>query len=189
MIRLLLGLYPAAWRARYGDELVELVGETGMTPAVVLDVVQAAARERVRAARASVIGGASMVFGPAWRHPDVWALAGLAVLSPTIAFVALSIAAYQLGVVSLLNLTEPVTAWLASFRLADLFLVLAPGAALLFAIAPLIRVQPRSDGGDTEAVVAIRLRALNLAVGVIALGLWALLVWHIVYESVMQVGA
>jgi hypothetical protein len=29
----------------------------------------------------------------------------------------------------------------------------------------------------------------QLAVAILALGLWTLIVWHIVYQSVMQVGA
>jgi len=189
VIRLLLALYPAAWRARYGDELADLLDETGVRPAVVVDVARAAIRERVRALHPSVIGGASMVFGPAWRHPEGWAAAGLALLSPTLAFVTASIAAYQLGITSLLVVTEPLTAWLATARLADLVLVLAPAVALALAVVPLVRVQLPSDGSGLEAIVSIRLRAVNVGVALVAVGLGALLVWHIVYESVMEVGA
>ncbi len=32
MKRLLLGIYPARWRERYGDELLALVDETGLAP-------------------------------------------------------------------------------------------------------------------------------------------------------------
>lgn len=189
MIRWLLFLYPTAWRSRYGEELVDLVDQTGLTASVVADVVRAALGERARLARAALIGGAPMMFGPAWRHPDGWAVAGLAVLSPTLVFVALSIAAYQLGAVWLQAITEPLTAWLATARPADLLLVLAPAAALALAVLPLVRVQLRSDESGREAVVSIRLRAVNIGVALVALGLGALLVWHIVYESVMEAGA
>lgn len=36
--RTLLRLYPAAWRARYGDEFVALLEKEGTSPQVVLDV-------------------------------------------------------------------------------------------------------------------------------------------------------
>jgi hypothetical protein len=188
VIRRLVGLYPAAWRRRYGEELTELVEATGFTPRTAVDLVRGAARERIRAVRASLLGGASMAFPRAWRHPNGWAVAGLAVLSPTLVFVAASIAAYQLGVTSLLAVTEPLTAWLATARLADLVLVLAPAVALALAVVPLVRVQLPSDSSSPEVIVSIRLRALNVGVALVALGLGALLVWHIVYESVMEVG-
>jgi len=53
VLRLLLWLYPPAWRARYGEELDELVGsaraEQG-TARIALDLVVAAGRERLRSA-------------------------------------------------------------------------------------------------------------------------------------------
>ena len=104
-------------------------------------------------------------------------------------FVAASIAAYQLGVTLLLAIADPMSAWLATAQLADLVLVLAPAVALALAVVPLVRVQLPSDGSGLEAIVSIRLRAVNVGVALVALGLGALLVWHIVYESVMEVGA
>jgi hypothetical protein len=38
-ISILLRLYPRSWRARYADELVALLADTGLTPTIVLDVV------------------------------------------------------------------------------------------------------------------------------------------------------
>jgi hypothetical protein len=38
-------------------------------------------------------------------------------------------------------------------------------------------------------VVAVRARALNVLIGLVALALAGVLVWHIVFESVMQAGA
>lgn len=52
-MRLLLRLYPPAWRARYGEELAALIAETSGGPVpwhVRLDVVVAALGERLRAA-------------------------------------------------------------------------------------------------------------------------------------------
>jgi hypothetical protein len=47
--RVLLRLYPRAWRERYGDELLELVAETGLTWFVVVDVILSACAQRLRA--------------------------------------------------------------------------------------------------------------------------------------------
>jgi hypothetical protein len=71
MIDLLLRLYPAAWRDRYGDELRDLVADTGLTPRVALDLARAAAIERRESVVRALTGGVSMTVGPAWRHPPV----------------------------------------------------------------------------------------------------------------------
>ena len=39
MIRLLLALYPGAWRRTYGEEFGALLEQSHLTPAVVIDVV------------------------------------------------------------------------------------------------------------------------------------------------------
>ena len=189
MIRLLLWLYPAAWRRRYGDELAELVDGTGLDVPTMIDMVRGAMRERGRALRAGVTGGEVMVIGPAWRHPTAWALAALAIVAPTLLFVAASMLAYQLGFVSLQGVMEPVTAWLDGWRIVDLLLVVSPMVALVAAIAPLVRVEARHRDEDREVVLALRMRALNLLIGVLAIGIGGLLVWHILAESVLRLGA
>ena len=54
--RALLRLYPAAWRVRYGDELLALIDESGLTFRIVLDVVLAAGVEWFRTAAALIRG-------------------------------------------------------------------------------------------------------------------------------------
>jgi len=46
-----------------------------------------------------------------------------------------------------------------------------------------------NDATGREAHLGIRLRAANVIVGVLAFGIGGLLLWHILFESVMQVGA
>ena len=46
--RALLSLYPLEWRERYGEEFLSLVTEFGLTWRSILDIVRAAAIERVR---------------------------------------------------------------------------------------------------------------------------------------------
>src|SRR4051812_29222475 len=98
MTRLLLRLFPSAWRARYGEELDDLISDTGLTTGVAADVLRAALAERARAIRAGLIGGSSMTFGPAWRHPTAWALIGLVALVPLVFVLAVSmLPAYQIA--------------------------------------------------------------------------------------------
>jgi hypothetical protein len=46
--RALLRLYPRTWRARYGDEFLALIADTGLTWRAAIDVVGAASVERAR---------------------------------------------------------------------------------------------------------------------------------------------
>lgn len=179
MIRLLLLFFPAAWRARYGEELKDLVSDTGVTPRVAADLARAGTAERMRAARAALSGGTSMIFGPAWRHPTAWAVAAFVVLLPTLTIIVL--AALQTNVPSVNSL-------LNSQRYLDLALVVAPGVAALLAGVPLIRLGINHVDGGSEASLSVRLRAANVTVFVLGLGVACLLVGHILFESVMQVG-
>ncbi|HEX6139344.1 MAG TPA: hypothetical protein VF013_02625 [Candidatus Limnocylindria bacterium] len=188
MIRLLLRLYPAAWRRRYGDELAQLLAATGLSPATAWDVARGALRERGRAVRRHLQGEGTMVLGPAWRHPTAWALAALVVLAPTMGVVFVSIVAYQLGATALQPPMDAMLGVVDRWRVLDLALVAAPALALLAAAAPLLRVELRDRDGTRELALGVRLRALNLLIAVLALGVGVLLAGHILVESVLQLG-
>jgi hypothetical protein len=189
VIGLLLRLYPRRWRDRYGDELKSLVADTGLGPAAILDITRAAARERQRSAELALAGGVTMTVGPAWRHPTGWAAFATLVLAPTAIFVLGSLLAYQLGLGDFATAMDSANAWLqAQPRIVDLLLVIAPLAAVLLALLPLARIQLRNAEGEHELGLTLRLRWLNLAVAAVGLAIGALLVWHIVWESVLQVG-
>jgi hypothetical protein len=189
MIGLLLKLYPARWRERYGDELKDLVTETGLGPGGAVDIARSAARERQRSAELALAGGVTMTVGPAWRHPTGWAAFATLVLAPTAIFVFGSLLAYQLGFSAFVAAMDSASSWLqAQPRFVDLLLVLAPVAAALLALLPLLRIQLRNADGERELGLTLRLRWLNLLVAFIGLAVGALLVWHIVWESVLQVG-
>ena len=72
--RLLLRCYPAAWRRRYGAELLDLLSEDPLTPRVVLDVAASGLTLRFRAARAALKGDTVVTIRPAWRHPTAFAV-------------------------------------------------------------------------------------------------------------------
>jgi hypothetical protein len=188
MSRLITRLYPRAWRERYGEELSDLIDETGMTPRVALDIARGAAREWASQARLAAAGGGTMIIGPAWRHPQAWAVIALVTIAPTAVFVLLSIAAYQLGATWLVGFMDPLTRWMQSVRVVDVLLVVSPAIALLIAAAPLLRLELHNSQTGREAIVGVRLKAANVIVGLFALLIGVLLVGHILAESVLQVG-
>ena len=62
MIRLLLALYPKAWRRTYGDEFAALLEQTRPTPRVIFDVLAQAAKLHASVHRTRfVVGAAALV--------------------------------------------------------------------------------------------------------------------------------
>lgn len=187
--RALLRCYPAAWRRRYGDELFDLLAEGPLTPRVVLDVAATGLNLRVRAAWRALQGEMVMTIRPAWRHPTAFAVIGALLILPTFLFVAASLLSYELGFIPLRDAVAPIQAAITSVPVVDLFLVLAPALAALAALAPLLRLGWERREGTLQAVLTVRALGLNLAVGLLAIGLGGVLIWHIVVESVLQAGA
>jgi len=187
--RLLLRCYPATWRRRYGDELLDLLSEDPLTARVVVDVAATGLALRLRAARAALQGDTVMTIRPAWRHPTAFAVIGALLILPTFLFVAASLLSYELGFTAIREAVAPIQATITSVRAFDLFLVLAPALAALAAIAPLLRLGWERREGTLQAVLTVRALAFNLAVGILAIALGGVLIWHIVVESVLQAGA
>lgn len=188
LTRILLRCYPSTWRARYGLELADLIEASPLTPRVALDVAAAGIRQRLHVAQLAINGGLVMTIGPAWRHPTAFAMLGALLLLPTFLFVGGSLLAYELGVDAVRGMMESVTSAMASWRIVDLLLVAAPPLAFLAALAPLVRLGVDRRDGALEGVIAVRARLPNVAIGLVALLLAGMLVWHIVVESVLQVG-
>jgi len=189
-MRRLLQLYPREWRERYGEELDQLVTDDGgLTVGTGMDLINGGLRERGRALRNDLIGGGGMTIGSAYRHPTGLALIALVVLAPVLFFVLGSMLVYQLGLTSLQAPMDSINGWLnGAPRFVDLALVVSPAVALCLAAIPLLRFEVTSSNGGQEAHLGVRLRAANVVVSLLALGVGLLLLWHIVFESVMQVG-
>jgi len=120
-----------------------------------------------------------MIVGPAWRHPTAWAVAGALFLLPML--IALVLAHFAIA--------NPLNDLLVSQRVLDLALVLSPALAAVLAAVPLIRLGYTHVDGTSEASLSVRLRAANVVVVVVGLGIACFLVGHILFESVMQVGS
>jgi hypothetical protein len=187
--RLLLRCYPPAWRERYGDELLDLLSDVPLTPGALFDVASSGIALRARAARGALQGDTVMTIRPAWRHPTAFAVAGGLLILPTFLFVTSSLLAYELNLTAVRDFVAPIQAALTSVRAVDLLLVLAPVLGAIAAMAPLLRLGWERREGTLQAVVTFRALALNVAVGLVAIGLGCALVWHIVVESVRHAGA
>jgi hypothetical protein len=103
--------------------------------------------------------------------------------------VGVSLLGHELGMSAVARAVDPFIAGIDRYRALDLALVVAPAAALILALLPLldVRLERAPDGG---ASVAVRMRAIgmNLVVAAFALGVGLLLVGHIVTESVLEAG-
>ena len=179
--RLAIRAYPAAWRRRYGAEVHDLIEESDSTLADAADLARSAVREHAA-------GGEPMRIAPAYRHPVSFAVAAAAILAPTLAIVGLSVIGHELGVTAVGTVVDGWLRWVDRFRALDLALVVAPLVAFVLAVLPLLDL--RVERMDGAPAVAVRLRALtaNLLIGALALLVGAVLVWHILVESVLRVG-
>lgn len=180
--RLVVRLHPRAWRERYGLEMAGLIDDSDSSLADAADLARSALR-------AHATGGAPIRFEPAYRHPGPFALVAALLLAPTFAVVALSYIGHELGFGAVAAAIDPWIAQLDTMRVLDLFLVVAPVAAFLVAVLPLLDLRIERD--EPAPAVALRVRAVpaNLVVGLVALLTGAALVGHIVVESVLRIGA
>lgn len=180
--RVVIGLYPRTWRHRYEDELRDLVEEVDVGVAGVVDLVSAAARQHTS-------GGIPVRFDAAHRNPSAFAVGAFALMSPTLALVTLSIIGHELGVSAVAQVVDPALVAITTPMIVDVALLVAPAAALVLALLPLI--DARVEHGDEGQLVAVRVRALplNLAVGAIAVLLGAILVVHTIAEALLHARA
>lgn len=182
-----LRLYPSAWRARYGDELALLVEESDPRGRDLVDLALVGIGLRVSSLRPGD-GGFSMIIGPAHRHPTGFALGALALMLPTVAFVALSLLGHELGLAGIAERVDPVISAVTAPPVVDLALVMAPAVSLLLAVAPLVELGLGGAPGQRVATVGLQLRAGNLAVAALAVTVGALLVAHMLAEAVLHAG-
>ena len=133
MRKLLVRLYPRAWRERYGDELLALLEDLPVAPATVLDLLHGAATAHWRGARA----WASELRGPN-RRRMLWSLIwNLVAVAVTLAIFAVAtttfgnLAAY--GQTNLKRLLAYSTIAHAGFMMMGLATLTREGAgAMLF---------------------------------------------------------
>jgi hypothetical protein len=187
--RWVLLFFPRAWRDRYGDELLDLLAEEGLTSRTVPDLMVAGLRQRAHALRKAITGGTNMTIGLAWRHPTAFAVAGALLLLPTAFFVIASLLAYEFRFETVRLVAAPVMDEIARWRLVDLLLVGAPPVAAVAALAPLFRLGVERRDGAVQAMITVRVLALNAGVALMACLLAGVLVWYALVESLTHVRA
>ncbi len=180
--RALLRTYPHAWRDRYGAEVRDLIEDADAGIGDVVDLAAGAARQHI-------IGGAPMRFEPARRHPLAFAIAAFVIMAPTLTLLTLSLTGHELGFTAVASVVDPIIVRVTKPRVVDLALVGAPLIALALAVLPLLDL--RVEANDEGPTLTLRVRALtaNVIVATMALLVGALLVGHIVAESVLGSGA
>jgi hypothetical protein len=170
--RLLLRLYPPAWRARYGGELEELLAQTSAgrsSPRTCLDLVRSAARERVRSAglageglpgRERARGGALLVLW-AW---VLFVLAGIAVEKQSEHWQAATSAR-----------DRALPAW--AFGTLEITAAVGAGivvAAIALALPSLVRALRRGRGNEFRRCLVVSTCATAIAaLAVAGLAIWA----------------
>jgi hypothetical protein len=166
----LLRAFPAAWRARYGDEFEALLEEVPAGRRVALDVLALVLRLRLRQAAGSLLmtPGDPGMDDPFLRQGDPHArrlaLVGLLLTLPTILFLGYVVATYGLGLAAPSDVIEV----LVQGPLVEPITVLGPFLALAIAVWSVARVRMRWQGGALSAVVTVHARRLNLAVLAVA---------------------
>jgi hypothetical protein len=190
----LIRLYPPAWRARYEAEVADLLDQLPMDPSLAVDLIRGAWVERARSASGLFVpkplpaGGAPMFEQPWHRHPTGLALLALLLVLPTTTFVILSVLAYELGVIGLQPVIEPILVALPSLELVNLFVMVAPMLALAVALVPLVGIGLSRSGRELLLTFALRARGPNLAVIGLSLLVGAIATWHHVIEVMLEAG-
>lgn len=179
--RMLLAAYPRQWRDRYGAELRDLIEEADAGIGDMADLAGGAIRQHIT-------GGAPMRFEPARRHPLAFAMAAFAIMAPTLVFLTLSLIGHELGFTAVASFVDPIIVSVTKPRVVDLALVGAPLIALALAVLPLLDLRVESDPDGPTLTLRIRALAANVIVAALSLLLGALLIGHIVAESVVGSG-
>jgi hypothetical protein len=183
LVLLAVWLYPARWRARYRDEFTELLRQGDTSVDILLDVLVNASRARVRSLRASTLRGGHHMFEGAHRHPERFALLGLAVMLPTTLLVTVAVLKYMVGVAGPFDAIEPVMTPLVTHPMGETAFVLAPYVALLLAAIPVTRLGLGWRAGRLSATVQVVAPALNLGVALSSLSLVGFMLLYWVAEN------
>ena len=190
----LLWLYPPAWRARYEAEVADLLDQLPTDRSLLLDLIRGAWVERARSASRilhseSLLAGGPPMFEQPWhRHPTGLAFLALLLVVPTTTFVVLSVLAYELGIIGLQPVIEPILVALPTVELVNLFVMVAPVLALAVALVPLVGIGLSRSGRDLLLTFALRARGPNLAVIGLCLLVGVIASWHHLIEVMLESG-
>lgn len=104
-------LYPAEWRARYGNELRALISETDVRASDVADLVAGAMRARLLSSSRPTfhhrLGGAHSMLRRSADRAQMLAMIGFALILPSTVLVGVAILKYIFGIAAPFDALEP----------------------------------------------------------------------------------
>ncbi|HUQ78056.1 MAG TPA: hypothetical protein VM427_04190 [Patescibacteria group bacterium] len=169
LMRLVLFLYPSAWRKRYGAEINQLINDGRTSRADLVDLV---AHVPIRS---TIQGEASTMTRYLSAHPVAAGSIAFLVMIPSAALVAGSLLKYIGGISAPFDAIEPAMTPLLASPMGDKLLLLAPCAAFALAILPFARLRVGRRHGRLAASGEVALPFLNVAVGLVAAALVAIM--------------
>lgn len=181
LTRLAVHLYPAAWRARYGDEFLAMLEQEDAGLSILMDVIAHGVMVRFRPRRErDSYGGNTMVSSS---QPQRLALLGLIVMLPTSILVVAAILKYIIGVDGPFDALEPALTPIVTHPLGETVFVLAPYVALFLAMVPVTRLGLGWRTGRLSATMEVNAPALNVGVAVASVLLAVFMVLYWVAEN------
>ena len=174
-------LYPAAWRARYGDEFVAMLEQEDPGLPTLLDVIAHGMTVRFRLRRERDSYGGNAMVSPA--RPQRLALLGLIVMLPTSILVVAAILKYIIGFDGPFDALEPTLTPIVTHPLGETVFVLAPYVALFLAIVPVTRLGLGWQTGRLSASMEVNAPALNVVVALASVLLAVFMVLYWVAEN------
>ena len=172
-VALVLGLYPEEWRRRYEDELLSLLEESDIGVVDLVDLLAWGIRHRAaavanRVGRRPHSGGVQDMFERASARPLRFALAGLVILLPTASLTVFAVLKYIVGIPGPFDAIEPAITPFVTHPAGETVLILAPYAALLLAVAPVVRARLSWDRMRVTGGVELAAPALNVVVAILS---------------------
>ena len=164
----LVRLYPARWRARYGDEFSALLEALPASPRLVLDVLASAIAARVLQMRGRSLGGASgntiLAFG---------------VMVPSIVVVLAFALKFKLGVAGAFDV---ITGPSRGIAVLHYFLVFAPWLSLALVSRALVRPSVRRSSVGLSIELETRADPMTLATAFVAVLVLLVLMRYFVFQ-------
>lgn len=182
LARGLVRAYPAAWRRRYGDELEALVDEMGVEPRDLIDLARGALRER--AALSKTWRGISMTDRQHLWISRMLGLASLAIATPAVLFIGLSVLQYNFGV-----LVGDSSRWWFEHSAAALTMLGYLGAPLMalgVALLGMSRLSVRREEGTLLVTARVRPSRLTVMAAGLSLLLIAVVVAYGISENLLE---
>lgn len=181
LVGVCIRLYPARWRARYGDELRQLMEEMDAQPRDVIDLLAGAIQSHLRSwSKGDIAMQPRGIQWPGW----IVTAAGLALAGWTAAFILLNILRYNLGVG-----VDESTAWFYANSSPILDMLGGLGPAIIgFALVVLgsTTISRESALADLVLVARVHPTRLTLVAGAFCAAVVVIIVAYVASENLLS---